>query len=64
MSRLHTRIHELERRLGGCPACKPMVELVEADRAPSKAPVVGCPECGQPRERITVLVAFDPGAAL
>jgi hypothetical protein len=63
VSRLDTRIEELERRLGGCAACRPTIELVEADRPRSKAAVVDCPGCGEPQEQITVLVAFDPGAA-
>jgi hypothetical protein len=63
VTRLHTRIEELERRLGDCPACKPTIELVDNYRPRPRPPAVDCPVCGQPREWITVLVSFDPEAA-
>jgi hypothetical protein len=62
VSRLQTRITELERMLGRCRDCKTIVELVQ-DGSPSRpARIEYCPSCEQPRERITVRVAFDPDA--
>ena len=60
MSRLHTRIEELERSLGDCRSCKTPIELVYPDRPKTEATVVDCPVCGETQERIAVLVAFDP----
>lgn len=62
MSRLETRLGQLERTVGRCRDCKTIVELVQ-DGSPSKpARIEYCPSCEQPRERITVRVAFDPDA--
>jgi rRNA maturation endonuclease Nob1 len=62
VSSLQTRIAELERMLGRCRDCKTIVELVE-DSSPKRPPRVEyCRGCGQPLERITVRLSFDPGA--
>ena len=66
MSRLLGRIRQLERRFGDCPTCQGRTVLSELvgpngprptsntqDRSP-------CPDCGQPRKVIRIILAFDP----
>jgi uncharacterized protein with PIN domain len=59
MSRLHTRITQMERRVGRCPDCRPTVALVQQGDT-TQVRASRCPSCGEPVEQITVLVAFDP----
>jgi hypothetical protein len=61
VSRLEQRIGRLERTLGRCHDCRATIELINAERPPAAPPPPEyCATCNQPRERITVLVAFDP----
>jgi hypothetical protein len=60
VSRLEQRISRLEGALGRCPDCKPTVELVYGAKRSTPAPAGFCATCDQPRERITVVLAFDP----
>jgi hypothetical protein len=67
MSRLQTRLERLEQQLPPCHACaeRPVrVELVspqEAEVARAQPDPI-CPGCGEPSERILVLLSFDPHA--
>jgi hypothetical protein len=62
VSRLQTRIAELERMLGRCRDCRAIVELVHVGSPSRPARVEYCVTCERPRERIRVRVAFDPDA--
>ena len=67
MSRLQTRLERLEQQLPPCRDCaeRPVqVELVSpAERAIARAqPDPICQSCGEPSERILVLLAFDPNS--
>ena len=67
MSRLQTRLERLEQQLPPCRDCaeRPaQVELVSpAQAAIARAqPDPICPGCGEPSERILVLLAFDPNS--
>jgi hypothetical protein len=67
VSRLQTRLERLEQQLPPCQECakRPaQVELVspqEAEVARAKPGRI-CPSCGEPCERILVLLSFDPDA--
>ena len=67
MSRLQRRLEQLEQQLPPCRDCaeRPaQVELVspaQAAIARAQADPI-CPSCGEPSERILVLLAFDPDA--
>jgi len=67
VSRLKTRLERLEQRLPPCQECadRPaQVELVspqEAEVARARPDPI-CPSCGEPGERILVLLSFDPHA--
>jgi hypothetical protein len=67
VSRLQTRVERLEQQLPPCQACaeRPVqVELVspqEAKVARARADPI-CPGCGEPSERVLVLLSFDPHA--
>jgi hypothetical protein len=60
VSRLEQRLSRLEAALGRCPDCKPTVELVYGENPSALPPSGYCKTCSQPRERITVRLAFDP----
>jgi hypothetical protein len=60
VSRLEQRLSRLEGTLGCGPDCKPTVELVYGTKRSTLPPSGYCKTCSQPRERITVLLAFDP----
>ena len=67
MSRLQTRLERLEQQLPPCHACaeRPVgVELVSPQEAvvARAKPNPICPSCGEPGERILVLLSFDPHA--
>ena len=65
MSRFAGRLSRLEGRLGGCPGCAerlPLIEIVSPRRrsiAGKDTDTTPCPECGKPRELISISVAFD-----
>ena len=65
MSRLAGRIRRLEERFGHCAGCAkrpPLIEIVTPSRRsiPGKdANTCPCPECGKPRELISISLAFD-----
>ena len=67
MSRLQTRLDRLEQQLPRCRECaerRVQVELVspqEAEVARARPDPI-CPSCGEPGERILVLLSFDPHA--
>ena len=60
MSRLDARVRELERRLGSCRHCRPVIDLVYPGSARAPAALEHCEGCGEPRERISLLFSFDP----
>jgi len=61
MSTLARRLNQLERRLGRCPGCaRTTIELVRRGAPARTTKPEFCHICGQPLERITLLVAFDP----
>ena len=64
MSRIRARLEQLEQTLDPCPGCpsrSPQVELVAiAQAGASPQPQLVCPDCGEPGERLRILVAFDP----
>jgi hypothetical protein len=64
MSRIRTHLERLEQALDPCPGCpsrSPQVELVAiAQAGASPQPQLVCPDCGEPGERLRILVAFDP----
>jgi rubrerythrin len=67
VSRLQTRLERLEQQLPPCRDCAEhpfQVELVSpGEAAIARAqPDPICPSCGEPSERILVLLAFDPDA--
>jgi hypothetical protein len=62
VSRLQTRIEQLERTLGRCRDCRTVVELVQDGSRRQPAPIQYCRTCSQPLERIAVRLSFDPNA--
>jgi hypothetical protein len=66
MSRIRTRLERLEQIVDPCPGCpsrSPQVELVAiAQAGASTQPHLVCPNCGEPGERLRILVAFEPDA--
>ena len=67
MSRLQTRLERLEQQLPPCRECaerRVQVELVSPQEAKAARarPDPICPGCGEPSERILVLLSFDPHA--
>ena len=67
MSRLQTRLERLEQQLPPCQECadRPaQVELVSPAQAAiaRHQPDPICPSCGEPSERLLVLLSFDPHA--
>jgi hypothetical protein len=67
VSRLQTRLERLEQQLPPCRDCaerRIQVELVSPQEvAVTRArPDPICPSCGEPGERILVLLSFDPDA--
>jgi uncharacterized protein with PIN domain len=62
MSRLQTRISELERKLGRCPDCKPPIQIVHPGSTQPQQ-VSRCTSCGELVEPITVVFAFDLGVS-
>jgi hypothetical protein len=68
VSRLETRLERLEQQLPpgrDCAGRRAQVELVSpAQAATARAqPDPICASCGEPSERILVLLAFDPNGA-
>jgi hypothetical protein len=62
MSRLATRISGLEQKLPACPSCaeRPVQTELLTHSRPRPTEPDHCPECGEPVERIVLVLAFDP----
>jgi hypothetical protein len=66
VSRLASRIGQLERQLGGCPDCKERpvaISLHGPTDRPEAERLELCGFCGEPIPHVRVLLAFDPGTA-